>query len=114
MSTLHLYEVGVILRADLSEEDNAALSEAIQGWIAQFGGTITAIDVWGRRRLAYPINRQRDGFYIFYRAEMPPSAPAEIERNLRFTETVMRFIITRPPEPKAAPAAPEAEAAPSE
>lgn len=89
------YEMMVILRADLSEDDLSTQIGAVQGWIEANNGTITEVDRWGRRRLAYPIERQRDGYYLLYKLNLPPAAPLELERNLRINENVLRYLIVR-------------------
>jgi small subunit ribosomal protein S6 len=92
---MRLYELGLILRVDKTEDELADLVEAIKGWITGQEGKIVKEDVKGRRRLAYPIAKQRDGYYIFYEIEMPTSAPAVIERNLNISEDVLRFLFIR-------------------
>ncbi len=92
---MRTYEVGVILRADLSDEEISSHLETIQGWIEANGGKVVDVNHWGRRRLAYPIEKQRDGYYLFLKTEMPPDAPAELERNLRISETILRYLIVR-------------------
>ncbi len=94
MST-RLYEVGVIIRADLSDEDIAAQIETIGEQITSRGGTVESIDRRGRQRLAYPINRQRDGYYAFFKAALPPDAPAELERLMQINENVLRYLVLR-------------------
>lgn len=89
------YEIAVVVRADLAEADLTAQIETIKGWITARDGTITQVDQWGRRRLAYPIAKQRDGYYILLKAELPPHAPYEIERSLRLAESVLRFLVIR-------------------
>ncbi len=89
------YEVAVIIRADIGEESLSQQIETIQGWIESGGGSVTQIDHWGHRRLAYMIEKQRDGYYAFYKAEMNPETPVEVERNLRLSENVLRYLIIR-------------------
>jgi len=89
------YEVGVILRADISNDALSSLMETVQGWIESNEGVVNQIENWGRRRLAYPIKKQRDGYYVFYKANIAPSGTAEIERNLRLSEDVLRFLVIR-------------------
>jgi small subunit ribosomal protein S6 len=89
------YELMLVLRADLPEEALSAQLETVKNWIEGNQGKIEEIDRWGRRRLAYPINGERDGLYIVYSLKMPSSAPIEIERNLRIAENVLRYLITR-------------------
>jgi small subunit ribosomal protein S6 len=92
---MRLYELGLILRVDKTEDELAELVETIKRWIANQDGKIVKEDVRGRRRLAYSIAKQRDGYYIFYEIELPTTAPAEIERNLNISEDVLRFLFVR-------------------
>ncbi len=89
------YEVGFIIHPDLEDEETNAMIEKIKGWIVDSGGQVTDVDIWGRRRLAYQIQHQREGFYAFMQTQMPPTAVARLERNLRIAEPVMRHIVVR-------------------
>jgi small subunit ribosomal protein S6 len=89
------YEIMVVMRGDLSDEDRTNLVDTVQNWITNSQGQVVKVDHWGRRRLAYQIGSQRDGYYTLFTAELPAAAPGEIERNLRITENVLRFLITR-------------------
>ncbi|MBI3362276.1 MAG: 30S ribosomal protein S6 [Chloroflexi bacterium] len=88
------YEIAFIAHPELDDEAFTALIEKIKGWITAAGGAVGDVDRWGRRRLAYPIRKQREGQYAFIPAQMPASFTGELERNLRFAEPVMRFLIT--------------------
>ena len=92
---MNTYELVTILRADLSDEDSSAQIEALQGWIESNGGNILSVDRWGRRRLAYPIEKQKDGFYILFKADLPSTAPVEIERQMGISENILRYLIIR-------------------
>jgi small subunit ribosomal protein S6 len=85
----------VVLDPNLDDGAIDALNTRIQTMSTQRGGTIENVDVWGRRRLAYPIGRYRDGVYILYRMQLPPNAAAEIERALKLTESVIRHLLVR-------------------
>ena len=89
------YEIATILNLDLDESGLAALTEAIEGWIVAAGGEVAVVDDWGRRKLAYPIMKQREGRYVFWYAVLPPTAPAELERQMNLNEDVLRFMVTR-------------------
>ena len=89
------YELMVVLDPNLDEAAIDALNARIQTMSTQRGGTIENVDVWGRRRLAYPIGRYRDGVYILYRMQLPPTAAVEIERALKLTESVIRHLLVR-------------------
>ena len=89
------YELMVVLDPNLDEAAIDALNTRIQGMITQRGGTVDNVDTWGRKRLAYPIGRLRDGFYILNRLQLPPTAATEIERALKLTESVIRHLLVR-------------------
>ncbi len=87
------YEVVVIVHPDLDENALKALVERIQGWITSAGGTIDKTDMWGKRRMAFSIRKQREGQYVYMETQFAPSFSAELERNLRLNEPVLRFSI---------------------
>lgn len=89
------YELFVIIRADLNAEAMDSQLEAITGWVETNGGNVVSIDRWGQRRMTYPIKKQRDGYYVLFNVELPPSAPPEIERNIRISEDLLRHLIVR-------------------
>lgn len=89
------YEMMVILRAELPEEERDALLESIQRWVETGEGKIENVDHWGRRRMMYEIDGERDGYYLVYQLGLPTTAPAELERNLRLNEDVLRHLLTR-------------------
>lgn len=87
------YELTVIIHPDLDEEaTNQALAK-IKDWITKSGGKIEKIDNWGKRHLAYEIQKQNEGVYFLHYVSMPSTAVAELERNLKILEPVMRFLI---------------------
>lgn len=88
------YELVIIVHPDLEE---TALNEAItkvQGWITDAGGQVIKTDLWGKRKLAYPIRKQTQGHYVLMNVSMEPKFGVELERNLRIFEPVMRFLVT--------------------
>ena len=103
------YELMVVLDPNLDETALEAINTRIQTLVTQRGGTIENVDGWGRRRLAYPIGRYRDGFYVLSRVQLPPNAAVEIERALKLNESVIRHLLVRAeglqPAPVAAAAA---------
>lgn len=88
------YEIAIILHPDVDAQPADILSK-IEEWITRDGGTIVRTEHAGKRKLAYPINKQQEGFYALWYAELSPSALIEIERSLRLTEQVMRFLFVR-------------------
>jgi small subunit ribosomal protein S6 len=89
------YEVGLIIHPDTNQQALDELLTKVKGWISEGGGTVSKVDLWGKRRMAYAIRKQRDGVYAFLYADLPESVPAALERNMRLTEAIMRFAIIR-------------------
>lgn len=89
------YELAYIARSDLDDEALTELEGKIQGWIDSAGGELVEVDRWGRRKLAYPVQEYREGVYYFVSVKLPGSGPAELEQNLKVTEPILRYLITR-------------------
>jgi small subunit ribosomal protein S6 len=92
---LREYELMVVLDPNLDDTAVEALNTRINTLVTQRRGTIDSVDNWGRKRLAYPVGRFRDGIYILTRMHLPPNAVDEIERALKLTETVIRLLLVR-------------------
>jgi small subunit ribosomal protein S6 len=91
------YELTFIVRNDPNEEVINTTVTQVQGWVeADNLGQVTKIDRWGRRKLAYEIDKQRDGFYICMQADIDPTNLPELERNLRLSANVLRYLLIRP------------------
>lgn len=88
------YELMYIIRPDLEQEAVQAAVEKFQG-IIQNGGEITKHDVMGKRRLAYEINKIRDGVYVLVNFTAAPQVVAELERILKISDEVIRYLITK-------------------
>lgn len=89
------YETIFILNPKLSEEETAAMVTRFSDLITQNGGEIEKVDEWGKRRLAYEINDQIEGYYVLILFTANPDFPAELERIYNITEGVMRSIIVK-------------------
>lgn len=87
------YELSVVLFSTLSEEEKVATLEKVKELITRFGGEITNVDDWGKRKLAYEIEKQREGFYYFIQFQAEATTPAEIESRVRIMEQVLRYLI---------------------
>lgn len=95
------YEVMVILDPDLEEKTIAPSLEAFLNVVRADGGTVHTIDVWGRRRLAYEINRKPEGIYALLHVTATVDAVKELDRQLSLNEAVMRTKVMRAQEPVA-------------
>jgi small subunit ribosomal protein S6 len=89
------YELMLVLRPDLADDKSQALVDRITRQITTAGGQIVKVAPWGRRRLAYPIDRQREGSYHIIHFEAPAESIVELERSLLITEESLRHLITR-------------------
>ncbi len=87
------YEVVMIVHPDLDENALKGLTDRVQGWISDSGGSVDKVEQWGKRRMAYSIKKQREGQYVYMEAQFAPTFSAELERNLRFQEPVIRFSV---------------------
>jgi small subunit ribosomal protein S6 len=88
------YELVCIVHPDQDEAAFTALIEKIKGWIVELNGTVDKVDVWGRKRLAYIIRKQKEGQYVLFNVTLPPEAAAPLDQNLRFLEAVIRYLLT--------------------
>ena len=89
------YELGFILQPEVKEEQTHAILERIEQIVGNFGGQIMRVNQWGRRRLAYPINHHRDGFYVFIDMILSAETVNELDRTLKVSEDVLRHLIKR-------------------
>ncbi|MBN1302912.1 MAG: 30S ribosomal protein S6 [Anaerolineales bacterium] len=88
------YELVCVIHPDLDEVAFNGAVDKVKGWISETGGSVDKVDNWGRRKLAYMIRKQREGQYILLNVSMPPTALNELERNMRFHEPVLRYMIS--------------------
>lgn len=92
------YELTIIIRAELDEEARNSLIERVVGWIPLPAGDDVpepAINQWGRRTLAYPINKQTEGFYVLIESEMEAGRIADLERNITYNDDILRHLVVR-------------------
>ncbi|MCD7736090.1 MAG: 30S ribosomal protein S6 [Lachnospiraceae bacterium] len=92
---MNKYELAVVVSAKLEDEDRAATVEKVKEIITRFGGTVTEVEEWGKRKLAYEIRKMREGFYYFVRFEADSTCPAEVEKRVRIMEDVIRYLCVR-------------------
>ena len=92
---MNKYELAVVISAKIEDDERAATLEKVKEYVTRFGGSITDIDEWGKRRLAYEIQKMREGFYYFIHFEAEPTVPAEIEQNVRIMDHVIRYLCVK-------------------
>jgi small subunit ribosomal protein S6 len=89
------YEIGFIITPDANEEEVKKIVESISGTIKKAKGVIQNIDEWGRKKMAYPIKKSLEGYYVFIQTEVDGSVISDLERRLKQMERVLRFITLR-------------------
>jgi small subunit ribosomal protein S6 len=95
LQAVRRYELMLVLRPDAPDERASAVIDRTTRYVVASGGQIVKVAPWGRRRLAYPIDRYREGSYHIVVFESPAEAIAEMERSLQITEEVLRYLVTR-------------------
>lgn len=88
------YELVCLIQPDLDEAAFNGIVDRVKVWVAESGGNVDKVDIWGKRKLAYPIRKQREGNYVLFNLSLETTATSGLEQNLRYTETVMRHMLT--------------------
>jgi len=89
------YEIAVIISPDLNDQSLVDLKETIKDWIISSGGEVALVDDRGQRKMAYQIEKKREGHYISWYSSLLPSGPSEVERQMRLNENILRFMIIK-------------------
>ena len=92
---MNKYEVVYILDTKLDDAAKETLIERFKGVIESNGGSVEGVDKWGVKKLAYEINFKSEGFYVLMNFAANAEVPAELERQMRITDGVMRFIVVK-------------------
>ena len=92
---MNKYELALIVNAKIEDDARAAVVEQAKEYIARLGGTVTEVEDWGKKRLAYEIQKMKEGFYYFIKFDAEASVPAELEGRVRIMENVLRYLCVR-------------------
>ena len=92
---MNKYELALVVNAKIEDEARTATVDKVKGIIEKFGGTITNVDEWGKKKLAYEIQKMREGFYYFIQFDSDANCPSEVESRVRIMEEVIRFLCIR-------------------
>lgn len=92
---MNKYELAVVLSANVEDEVRAATIERIKAYIERFGGTVTGVDEWGKKRLAYDVQKMKEAFYYFIQFDADSTTPAEIESRVRIMDNVIRYLCVK-------------------
>ena len=90
------YELALVLNGKLEDDARADALEKVQNYITRFGGSIVNVDDWGKKKFAYEINKQKEGFYYFIKFQSEDNnCPNELEANVRIMEPVVRYLVVK-------------------
>ena len=92
---MNKYELALIVNAKIEDDARAAVVEKAKEYITRFGGTVTDVEDWGKKRLAYEIQKMSEGFYYFIHFDAEAGVPGELEQSVRIMDNVLRFLCVR-------------------
>ncbi len=92
---MNKYELAVVVSAKIEDDARTATVEKVKEYITRYNGTITNVDEWGKKKLAYEIQKMSEGYYYFIQFEADADCPAELERHVRIMENVLRYLCVR-------------------
>jgi small subunit ribosomal protein S6 len=92
---MNQYELALVVNAKIEDEARLATLEATKDLITRFGGSVTNVDDWGKKRLAYEIQKMKEGYYYFIQFDADSTVPNEIEQRIRIMENVIRYLCIR-------------------
>ena len=93
--TMNKYELALVINAKIEDDERAQVIEKVKALVERFGGQISDVDEWGKKKLAYEIQKMREGYYYFIQFDASAECPAEIERRVRIMEPVMRYLCVK-------------------
>lgn len=92
---MNKYELALIVSAKIEDDARAAVVEKAKEYITRFGGTVTDVEDWGKKKLAYEIQKMSEGFYYFIHFDAEAGVPGELEQSVRIMDNVLRFLCVR-------------------
>ncbi len=92
---MNKYELCIVVSAKIEEDERIGRVDSCKALIERFGGQITNVDEWGKKRLAYEIQKMKEGYYYFVQFDAPSTAPAEIESRIRIMDNVIRYLCVK-------------------
>ena len=92
---MNKYELALVVSAKVEDEVRDAVVEKAKGYITRYNGTITEVEEWGKKKLAYEIQKMKEGFYYFIHFEAESTVPAEVEQRIRIMDNVLRYLCVK-------------------
>ena len=91
LSLIHIF----VVSAKIEDDARAEVVEKVKALVSRFGGNVTDVDEWGKRRFAYEIQKMKEGYYYFIHFESDSTVPAEVEQRIRIMDNVLRYLCVR-------------------
>ena len=92
---MNRYELAVVVSAKMEDDERAEVINKVKALIERFGGQITNVDEWGKKRLAYDVQKMKEAFYYFIQFDADSTTPAEIESRVRIMDNVIRYLCVK-------------------
>ena len=92
---MNKYELALVVNAKIEDDARTATVEKAKEYITRFGGTVTEVEDWGKKRLAYEVQKMREGFYYFIQFDAEADVPAQVEQRVRIMDNVLRFLCVK-------------------
>ncbi|MBQ7920814.1 MAG: 30S ribosomal protein S6 [Lachnospiraceae bacterium] len=92
---MNKYELCVVVSAKIEDEERAQVVDKCKALVERFGGQITEVDEWGKKRLAYEVQKMKEAFYYFIKFDAESTVPAEIESRIRIMDNVVRYLCVK-------------------
>ena len=92
---MNKYELALVVSAKIEDDARTATVEKAQEYITRAGGTVTEVEDWGKKKLAYEIQKMSEGYYYFIQFEAAATTPAAVEQDVRIMDNVLRFLVVK-------------------
>lgn len=92
---MNKYELAVVVSAKIEDDERAQVVEKVKALVERFGGQISDVDEWGKRRLAYEIQKMKEAYYYFIHFESDASVPGDVEERIRIMDNVLRYLCVK-------------------
>ena len=89
------YELAVVVSAKIEDDERAAVVDKCKALVERFGGQITNVDEWGKKKLAYEVQKMKEAYYYFIQFESEATCPGEVESRVRIMDNVLRYLCVR-------------------
>lgn len=92
---MNKYELALVVSAKIEDDARTATVEKAKEYITRAGGTVTEVEDWGKKKLAYEVQKMTEGYYYFIQFDAEPTVPAAVEQDVRIMDNVLRFLCVR-------------------